>query len=191
MNSTRSARALLGASALALAIATGGCGVDDPYADNQRTAPVTSEGTDHDELTVPDDTSDVTTGDVGRASGAERVAREFAATSLTYSPDTYVAQQRSLRARATGAMATQLEPPVPDEDTAKTLAASKLTSRAQVLVSDIESSSPREANVIVLLKVFTGTQGRRRTTPDYQPYRVRLRKDARTGTWKVFAMDAP
>lgn len=189
MNRSRSARALLGASALALAIATAGCGVDDPYADNQGATPAKTEGSDHDELTVNDEATNVTTGDVGGAAGAERVAREFAATSLTYSPDTYVAQQRSLRARATGAMATQLEPPVPDEDTAKTLAASKLTSRARVLVSDIESSDPKSANVIVLLKVFTGTQGRRRVTPDYQPYRVRLRQQA--GTWKVFAMDAP
>ncbi|MDO9353313.1 MAG: hypothetical protein Q7T55_06440 [Solirubrobacteraceae bacterium] len=188
----RAARTTATAITLAAALAIGGCGVNDPYADNQGATPAKTEGSDHDELTVNDETTDVTTGDVGDvggAAGAERVAREFAVTSLTYSPDTYVAQQRSLRARATGAMSTQLEPPVPDEDTAKTLAASKLTSRARVLVSDIESSDPKSANVIVLLKVFTGTQGRRRVTPDYQPYRVRLRQQA--GTWKVFAMDAP
>jgi hypothetical protein len=189
--SVHHARAAAVALTAATALLLGGCGIKDPYA-NQPTSPLTAaeEGNDHNELTTEDQTTGVTTGDTAADTrGAERVARLFAATSLTYSPDTYARQQRTLREHATGEMSHQLAPPVPDEDTAATLQASQLTSRAQILVSDIESSTSSTASVIVLLKVFTGSGGRRSATPDYQPYRVRLQRT--NGRWKVTAMDAP
>lgn len=181
---------------LAATVLLGGCGLNDPYADSaaSSTPPEMAEhahGDGEQHLTEPDTTTAVTTpADVaGDTRGAERIARDFAATTLTYSPDTYAAQQNALRSRATGAMATQLQPPVPDEDTAATLKASALTSRARVLVSDVERSTQADVSVIVLLKVFTGREGARDTTPSYQPYRVRLRTV--DGAWKVYAMDAP
>lgn len=173
-----------------VAVPLGACG--DPYEDNKigATQPDNYEGVDGD-LDRPDSTTGVVTDPAaaGDAKGAEKVAREFAATSLTYSPDTYIAQQKFLRERATGQMAEQLEPAVPDADVEQSLKAEALTSRATVLVSDVEAASSGRADIIVLLKVFTGSRGRLSTTPDYQQYRVRLTKT--DGSWKVRAMDAP
>lgn len=139
----------------------------------------------------PDVTTGVTTDPKagGDARGAERVAREFAATSQTYSPDTWTAQQKVLRARATGQMARDLAPIVPDGDTQQGLAESQLTSRARVLTSDVEHVTSSDASVIVVLAVRTGDGGQLSDTPSYPVYRMRLRRA--DGAWKVRAMDAP
>ena len=188
------------ASLIALALVPlAGCGLSDPYAGDQGAPPIdgsdtpadTTDTHQHQHADTPDETTAGTTPvQVTQGTkGAERAARYFAATSLTYSPDTYIKQQRSLRSRSVGALHEELQPHIPDQDAAASLKANALTSRATVLVSDVETATDKAADVIVVLKVTTGAQGVREDTPTYQVYRVKARKT--DGAWKIAALDAP
>jgi len=195
------ARTLRYFTLVAVAIATAGCGVDDPYASTTPTTATTAPTaattapapaqvpTDQDEPNPVDTVTGATTivpTEVSRRDERVRVAVDFAVTQATWTPDTWIPQQKRLGTLATGAAKAELNPTdLPLEDQAQALRDAKATSRATFLAADVSEGrdDPSEATVIVVLKVVAGGAGRQESNPDYTVNQAKVQRTS--AGWRV------
>lgn len=193
------ARTLRTIALTAVAIAAVGCGVDDPYASSTTStsaAPTTTAPAapaqvpgDQDAPNPVDTVTGATTivpTEVDRRDERIRVAVDFAATQATWTPDTWIRQQRRLGTLATGSAKAELNPTdLPLEDQAQALRDAKATSRATFLAADISQGrdDASEATVIVVLKVIAGGAGRQESNPDYTVNQAKVQRTS--AGWRV------
>jgi hypothetical protein len=179
---------------LALALATAGCGVNDPYnGATERTssttkppATPTADSEDHSDEQLRADTRDpnaaVNYGPPQSAS-AEQVAAAYGLFQTNWSWKTYRAQYDRMRHLAGGGLARDLAENRPESDQLQGIKADQQTNRSTLLAADSRMISANAARAVVVYSELAGGHGVTEDTPRATVYRALLKR--RSQGWRV------
>jgi len=187
------ARALI-LAVLALALATAGCGVNDPYngarePTSSTTKPPASpaaDSTDHSDQQSSADTRDPDAAVNYRppqSASAEQVAAAYGLFQTNWSWKTYRAQYDRMRHLAGASLARDLAENRPESDQLQGIKADQQTNRSRLLAADSRMISANVARAVVVYSELAGGHGVTEDTPRATVYRALLKR--RPQGWRV------
>jgi len=172
---------------LASALASAGCGVNDPYNGTKEptsstpkpAANPTADATDHSDEQPPADTRDPDAAVNDRppkSASAEQIAAAYGLFQTNWSWKTYRAQYDRMRHLAGGGLARDLIENPPESDQLAGIKADHQTNRSRLLAGDSRMVNANEARAIVAYSELAGGHGVTETTPRATVYRAVLKR---------------
>lgn len=172
---------------LTFALASAGCGVNDPYngakeptsSTPKPAAKPTADATDHPDEQPPADTRnpDAAVNDrPSQSASAEQVAAAYGLFQTNWSWKTYRAQYDRMRHLAGGGLARDLAENPPESDQLDGIKTDQQTNRSALLAADTRTVSANEARAIIVYSELAGGHGVTEDTPRATVYRAVLKR---------------